>query len=368
MTTAQEPPQHDDEPDRGRRSMKGALLLEAVNRCRHALGFPVISGVRVGSCEHDARVGCVECAIAQAMDCSIGVDLATGRYELQFTDRERVAQVAESLGDGNVLESGGVAAPEALDSLLIADAFGLIFRGQDGCLKGWIEPTDDDQSLWDLFLMPGYVYPPGSEPEAGLVRETVFDSTSYLRGLDEDVKNANAGEAAPVALFVAGGPLSGKTTVFERLRADGHDLIPENAVVVDPKTIRGQLPEWEQLHDAREPAAAEMLYEECCDVATQLVGEAIRIGANLVIDGVGARGDLPFSGLLQRFGGLGYEVRVLLVDAPTETAQLRNLQRAECDGLLIDREVLAQTHRAVSADFDDWKDVPARWEMYAGTE
>lgn len=137
--------------------------------------------------------------------------------------------------------------------------------------------------------------------------------------------------------------------------------------MVDPKALREQLPEWEPLHSTREPAAAEMLYEECCDVAAQLVREAMLVGANLVIDGVGAPGDRSFSELLERFGGLGYEVRVLLVDTPTATAQLRNLPRAELEGLLIDREVLALAHRAVSADFDGWKDLPAKWEMY-GTE
>lgn len=204
-------------------------------------------------------------------------------------------------------------------------------------------------------MMPGYVYPPGSESEDGLVRETVFDSTHYLRGLDGDVEKPSADEGAPVVLFLAGGPLSGKTTVFESMRDDGHDLIPENAVVVDPKALREQLPEWEPLHRRVEPAAAELLYEECCDIATRLVREAMLVGANLVIDGPPLREIVGFPSCS---GSWRHRLRGVRAPArsPTETAQLRNLRRAESEGLLIDREVLAPMHRAVSGDFHDWKD------------
>lgn len=194
--------------------MKGKALLEAINRARRALGLGPTSALELEPCEHDDRVGRVACAIARALQCSIGIDTATRQYELQFADPERAARVMESWGDGELLESGAVPVPEALDSLLPAEGFGLIFRGQDGCLKGWIEPTDRDQAVWDLFLMPGYVYPPGSEPGDGVIRETVFDSTRYLPGLDAGVEQPGADIQPPVALFLAGGPLSGKTTIF----------------------------------------------------------------------------------------------------------------------------------------------------------
>ena len=86
---------------------------------------------------------------------------------------------------------------------------------------------------------------------------------------------------------------------------------------------------------------------------------------DLIIDGVGASGERQFAALLEMFDAFGYEVRVLLVDTPTATAELRNLARGERDGLLIDREELAAMRREVSARFDEWKEGPWRWDMFA---
>ena len=213
--------------------------------------------------------------------------------------------------------------------------------------------------------MPGHVYPPGSEADVNVVRETVFDSARYLDGLLLSFDPPKDESRRPVALFLAGGPLSGKTTVLGSLAAESHELIPSDGVLVDPKLIREQLPEWAEISSARQPDAAERVYEECCDVARQLTAEAVRLRRDLIIDGVGASGERQFAALLETFDAFGYEVRVLLVDAPTATAELRNLARAERDGLLIDREELAAMHREVSARFDEWKEGPWRWEMFA---
>ncbi len=344
--------------------MKGDEVLSVINAARGALGLRPFPGVALSACEHDNRVGCLQCAIESAMGCAVDLSLDAARYELRYDDRERAGRVAEAIG-GELEESSGIAVPQAIDSLLTADGFGLTFLDRDGCLKGWIEPTDHDQTRWDLHLMPGHIYPPGSEAIAGVVRETVFDSARYLNGLLLGFDPPEDEPRRPVAVFLAGGPLSGKTTVLESLAAQGNELIPADGVLVDPKVIREQLPEWAQVHGAREPDAAERVYEECCDVARQLTAEAVRLRRDLIIDGVGASGEGQFAALLGMFDAFGYDVRVLLVDTPTAIAELRNLARAERDGLLIDREELAAMHREASARFDEWKDGPWRWEMFA---
>jgi predicted kinase len=219
----------------------------------------------------------------------------------------------------------------------------------------------DGQTRRDQHLMSA----PTNEPQAGVVRETVFDSASYLGGLTLRVERPEDEVRKSVALFLAGGPLSGKTSVLKSLRDAGHTLIPTDAVLVDPKLIREQLPEWPALLEAREPDAAERVYEECCDVARQLTAEAVKLRRDVIIDGVGASGERQFSALLEVFDALGYEVRVLLVDTPTEAAERRNLARAKAEGLLIDGAQLASLHREVSARFNEWKDLPTVFEMYA---
>ena len=195
--------------------MKGDEVLTVTNAARGALGLGLLPGVVISPCEHDSRVGCLPCAIEAAMGCALDLNLEAARYEFRYDDRGQAGRVAEAVGV-ELEESGGVAVPEAIDSLLTADGFGLTFLDRDGCLKGWIEPTDDDKTRWDLHLMPGHTYPPGSEALAGVVRETVFDSARYLNGL---VLSFDPPEDEPrrlVALFLAGGPLSGKTMVLDR--------------------------------------------------------------------------------------------------------------------------------------------------------
>ena len=58
-------------------------------------------------------------------------------------------------------------APEAIDSVIIASHFGLIFVDADGFLRGWIDPTPENPGVWDLHLMPGERYPDGHEPRTG---------------------------------------------------------------------------------------------------------------------------------------------------------------------------------------------------------
>jgi len=344
--------------------MKGDEVLKGINAARGAQGLGPLPGLVLSSCEHESRVGCLPCAIEAATGAPLDFDSEALRYELGYEDREQAGRVAEAMS-AEITNSGGVALTGAIDSLLTADGFSLTFLDGDGCLKGWIEPTDDDQTRWDLHLTPGHAYPPGSEPVAGPVRETVFDSARYLDGLLLGFDPPEDEPRRPVALFLAGGPLSGKTTVLGSLAAEDHELIPTDGVLVDPKLIREQLPEWAQMYAAREPDAAERVYEECCDVARQLTAEAVQLRRDLIIDGVGASGERQFAVLLEIFDALSYDVRVLLVDTPTATAELRNLARAERDGLLIDREELAAMHREVSARFDEWKEGPWRWEVFA---
>src|SRR4051812_12264964 len=55
--------------------------------------------------------------------------------------------------------ASGACAPEAIDSVIIASHFGLIFVDADGFLTGWIDPTAENPGVWDLHLMPGEPYP-----------------------------------------------------------------------------------------------------------------------------------------------------------------------------------------------------------------
>jgi tetratricopeptide (TPR) repeat protein len=197
------------------------------------------------------------------------------------------------------------------------------------------------------------------EQRPGVIRETVFDSPVYLSQLEFTLAHRTPAPGQATVLFLAGGPLSGKTSALRDLTKQGDEFVPRDAVLVEPRSIRDRLPEWRKLYDVRNPAAAELVFRESCKVGRDMTQAAVAGRRNLILDGIGASGDNAFASLLKLFAAVGYEARVLLVTCSPETAQSRNEQRAEHEGLLIDPKLLAGLHAAVSKHFGEWKDLPA---------
>ena len=108
--------------------MKGDELLTVTNAARGALGLGLLPGLLLSACEHDNHGGCLACAIEAAMGCELALNLEAARCELRYDDREQAGRVAEAVG-AELEESGGIAVPEAIDSLLTADGFGLGVSG-----------------------------------------------------------------------------------------------------------------------------------------------------------------------------------------------------------------------------------------------
>lgn len=204
-------------------------------------------------------------------------------------------------------------------------------------------------------------------PEAGWARETPFDSPMYLERAE--VPAGGAGSAPPVALFLAGGPATGKVTVLDQLGASGSDLIPSDPVRVMPKEIRRMLPEFDQRLEAGMADAAEYVFEETLDLAAMIVSRAVAAKHSLALYGMGDLAPTVFSSQLERFQAAGYEVRVLLVDAPISLAQDRAVERAGQTHLWLDPDEIHALHVRVSRRFLEWKDVSGlRMEMYSTAE
>ncbi len=196
--------------------------------------------------------------------------------------------------------------------------------------------------------------------------ERPFDSVDYLRRVELTPPPQGTD---PVALFLVGGPLSGKSTVLAYLRSKGDALIPENAVYVDPYAVRGMLPEWNELVAAREPSAAAILFAETCHVAASIVARAVEQGLNLILDGIGDGPPGVFVEQLERFHKIGYGVRILLVDAPIDEALERNQDRARREGRLIPPELLRELHVECVRRHNEWRELPwiKEFQVYSGS-
>ena len=203
-------------------------------------------------------------------------------------------------------------------------------------------------------------------PDTEWISELSYDSASYLTGVHLDRPERSTDVRDPIALFLAGGPLSGKTTTLERLLADGHDLAPRNAVRIEPTLIRHRLPEFTAAVAVREREAAGLIFQETCHIARELVEHAAEAGADLIIDGIGDAEEGLFASRLEAFHDAGYDVRVLLVDAPTSVAQERNLERARRTGFYLEPRLIIDLHRDVLRRFEDWRHFEwLRFEMYS---
>ena len=226
------------------------------------------------------------------------------------------------------------------------------------------EATDADGLLERLLAGESADLPDPREED--LIRETVFDSAVYLDDVELVRSDGPPRAGPPVALFLAGGPLSGKSTVLSSLIEQRDPIVPPDAVLVDPRAIREQLPEWQQLVAAREPSAAETIYAECCDLARRLTERAVAARRNLIIDGIGGSWLGHFGVLLVTFTAIGYEVRVLFVDAPIDVCEQRNDERAASAGLYLNPEEIRTLHIEAARAFVQWKESEEiMWSAYA---
>lgn len=161
------------------------------------------------------------------------------------------------------------------------------------------------------------------------------------------------------ALFMGGGPASGKSSALQM--EENADVIPPDAVVIDPDEIKGLLPEYRELVKGGDRYAATAAHEESSHIAAEILRRARAKGLNVVMDGTGDSGtekqEREKYGKVPKFVGKmidardhGYNVRVFYVNAPTEVAEVRATKRAFREGRWVPGVEIRQQHKGVSAN------------------
>lgn len=171
-------------------------------------------------------------------------------------------------------------------------------------------------------------------------------------------------EGKPHMVFLAGGSGSGKSTARARLEEEG--AMPGNAVEVDADAIKEQLPEFAEMAAAKDTYSARGAHEESSDIAKRIQAEAQEAGFNIVLDGTGNAGPGKFKGKMETASAKGYDVDVVVVNAPTGEAMERAIRRAERSGRYVPIPAMREIHKSVSAAHYEWKDSPAvkSWRVY----
>ena len=150
-------------------------------------------------------------------------------------------------------------------------------------------------------------------------------------------------------LFVAGGTASGKSSALAL--EENADVMPENAVNIDPDEIKAMLPEYVQMVLARDKYAAVGVHLESGDIAKRLLDEAQIRGLNITRDGTGDSPEPKFAKEISKMAAAGYAPHLFYVNAPTEVAVERAAERARETGRHVPESQIREIHKNVSARF-----------------
>lgn len=174
------------------------------------------------------------------------------------------------------------------------------------------------------------------------------------------ISGHSATDDPPKALFTAGGPAAGKSSGLKRVP----ELVPGDAVDINPDLVKEELPEFAKLAAIKDPNAAAKVHEESSSLAKRVQSEAAAKGLNMVNDGTGNGKPGGFVGKIRKVKEKGYDVSVVYADVPTDVAVERARLRAENQKAKgqtprqVPESFIRNAHKSVAANFPGVVDEP----------
>lgn len=221
-------------------------------------------------------------------------------------------------------------------------------------LDDWPEKGDAAQKLLGDAYDTAEIHSLEVTASPGTVQHIPY-SPARTKEHDRILAKAKEGKTPPTgsrhAIFMAGGPASGKSTVLE----GNPDLLPEeqHTIHIDADAIKNDLVEYQELRAEGDRYAATAVHRESGDIAARLMLEAMEEGFHVVIDGTGNSDPGMFSHQLEIAREKEYAVDVLYVNAPTDVAVGYAIRRAEEEGRFVPVPVIRDQHAKVSRNFEN---------------
>lgn len=157
------------------------------------------------------------------------------------------------------------------------------------------------------------------------------------------------------AIFLAGGPASGKSTLIR----GGDVKLPADAVDINPDIIRTMLPEYKALVDAGDKSASAKTHEEASHLSKLAMNLALLRKHHVLVDSVGNSEAGKFARKIRATLDAGYETSVTYATIPVEEALARSEKRAKRTGRHVPAGYLRASHRDVTIRFlDDISTMP----------
>lgn len=168
----------------------------------------------------------------------------------------------------------------------------------------------------------------------------------------DHVKTVKPGEQK-VAVLMAGGTASGKSTILKKIMSGA---AMSHFVNVDPDGIKEELPEFREGLEKNAKNAAFMVHEESSDIADALREKAIKEGRHIILDGT-MKNTEKYEALIKRLKKEGYRVHGVMVDTDVDSAKAASDARANRSGRFVPHSVIDSIYPAVRASFPKLKDL-----------
>jgi predicted ABC-type ATPase len=231
-------------------------------------------------------------------------------------------------GQGNFIEHPDAAAMQQIKST------GLRVAKIDRQLNV-LEGKDPDEKRW----IEGDPY--------GLARYSDFESPgrkAYERKvLARELKGATVGDQA---VFMSGGPASGKTTLLKKQFGDA-----EGFVVIDPDRLKGDDPVMAIGVAMGMRKAAALAHENSSRLSKEVYVAAREKGLNVLMDGTGANAG-KYINQMQEMKGKGYKVTLLAQHVPEEVGVDRALARADRTGRYVPPSFIQHAYEVIPGNFE----------------
>lgn len=167
----------------------------------------------------------------------------------------------------------------------------------------------------------------------------------------------------PEAIITVGGTASGKTTLTKTILGDD-----ANRVNVDTDANKLKIPEYADLKKTDPKRAAARVHDESKAISRRIVQQAAKKGLDFIYDtSTGGGGDALFGKLKD----LGYKVRMVYADLPTDEALARSRKRALESkdpinkGRFVPDDVVRQKHQQAAQAFQGYTKSPNIDEVHA---
>jgi len=197
-----------------------------------------------------------------------------------------------------------------------------------------------------------------------------------------------AGEK-PMALFMAGGTASGKSSIVGKPKMDGSGEfkeglldVGEGNVLVNPDEIKPLSDEAQDLIKSNDWRWAMLSHEESSYIAASIKKDAEEAGFPIVVDGTGdAQGpserypEGKFMDKVRAAEAAGYRTKIVMVDIPTDEAIKRAKKRTEDEakeyggaGRKVSESAIRSLHKNVTQRHLEWRDMASDWEVWANDD